>query len=428
MKIAAIEAMWQTEPAPASFTLFGIPDPATHETHLRDQGSLGARADRDALVRTGRCRASTSWSPSAKDADRQRHRRLRRAASGCEHNPQRRRRRAPTLTSHAHDLGYALLLKRYVADPRKADDGADRARPRRHGARRGAAVLVVPRHGRASASISSPCSPSPSTARRKLDFARTWLLRLVRCGRCRCPGSPPNSAGSSPNTAASPGRSKACCRPSSPSRSVPTAQSPRSRSAASSLFYSVAARWSSFILMRRIRQARAAGKRRPDTLTARRREGANPCPFPSTTTSSRHLVGSARRAADRLRDHGRLRSRRRRLLPFVARTDSERRVVINTVGPVWEGNQVWLILGGGAIFAAWPPLYAASFSGLLPRDVPGAGGADPAAGRIQVPQQDADPRWRAFWDWALFVGGVVPSLVFGVAFGNLLQRRAVPLR
>ena len=52
------------------------------------------------------------------------------------------------------------------------------------------------------------------------------------------------------------------------------------------------------------------------------------------------------------------------LLPFVGRTDMERRIVINTVGPVWEGNQVWLILGGGAIFAAWPPLYAVAFSGF----------------------------------------------------------------
>ena len=52
------------------------------------------------------------------------------------------------------------------------------------------------------------------------------------------------------------------------------------------------------------------------------------------------------------------------LLPFVAKTDVERRVVINSIGPVWEGNQVWLILGGGAIFAAWPPLYAVSFSGF----------------------------------------------------------------
>ncbi|MEN0100961.1 MAG: cytochrome d ubiquinol oxidase subunit II, partial [Brucella pseudogrignonensis] len=52
------------------------------------------------------------------------------------------------------------------------------------------------------------------------------------------------------------------------------------------------------------------------------------------------------------------------LLPFIGKTDIERRIIINTIGPVWEGNQVWLILGGGAIFAAWPPLYAVSFSGF----------------------------------------------------------------
>jgi cytochrome d ubiquinol oxidase subunit II len=109
------------------------------------------------------------------------------------------------------------------------------------------------------------------------------------------------------------------------------------------------------------------------------------------------------------------------LLPFVARTDIERRVTINTIGPFWDGNQVWLILGGGAVFAAWPPVYAASFSGfylamflvlatLILRPV----GFD---FRNKIP----DPRWRAFWDYALFAGGLVPSVVFGVAFGNLLQ-------
>jgi cytochrome bd ubiquinol oxidase subunit II len=107
------------------------------------------------------------------------------------------------------------------------------------------------------------------------------------------------------------------------------------------------------------------------------------------------------------------------LLPFVARTDGERRVAINTVGPVWEGNQVWFILGGGAIFAAWPPLYAAAFSGfylamflvllaLIMRPV-----GFKFRGKVK------DPRWRGFWDWSLCIGGIVPSLVFGVAFGNL---------
>lgn len=108
------------------------------------------------------------------------------------------------------------------------------------------------------------------------------------------------------------------------------------------------------------------------------------------------------------------------LLPFVARTDGERRVVVNTIGPVWEGNQVWLILGGGAIFAAFPPLYAVSFSGfylamflilfaLILRPV-----------GFKFRGKVADPRWRATWDWALFIGGAVPALVFGVAMGNVL--------
>jgi cytochrome d ubiquinol oxidase subunit II len=114
------------------------------------------------------------------------------------------------------------------------------------------------------------------------------------------------------------------------------------------------------------------------------------------------------------------------LLPWIGRTDMERRIVINTIGPVWEGNQVWLILGGGAIFAAWPPLYAVAFSGfylamllllcaLILRPVG-------FKFRSKLPGE----RWRGIWDWALFIGGLVPALVFGVAFGNVLQ--GVPFR
>ncbi len=114
------------------------------------------------------------------------------------------------------------------------------------------------------------------------------------------------------------------------------------------------------------------------------------------------------------------------LLPFVATNDSERRVAINTVGPVWEGNQVWLILGAGAIFAAWPTLYAVAFSGfyfamflvlcaLILRPV-----------SFKFRSKIANPTWRSIWDWALFVSGLVPALVFGVAFGNVLE--GVPFR
>jgi cytochrome d ubiquinol oxidase subunit II len=108
------------------------------------------------------------------------------------------------------------------------------------------------------------------------------------------------------------------------------------------------------------------------------------------------------------------------LLPFVAKTDEERRMVINTVGATWEGNQVWFILGGGAIFAAWPFVYAVSFSGfyLAMFLVLSALILRPVAFKYRSKRPDR--RWRAFWDWALFVGGFVPALVFGVAVGNVL--------
>ena len=109
------------------------------------------------------------------------------------------------------------------------------------------------------------------------------------------------------------------------------------------------------------------------------------------------------------------------LLPFLARTDEQRRVLLNAIGPTWEGNQVWFITAGGAMFAAWPLVYATAFSGfywamllvlfaLFFRPV-----------GFEYRSKVADPRWRNAWDWGLFVGGAVPALVFGVAFGNLLQ-------
>ncbi|PWR19654.1 cytochrome d ubiquinol oxidase subunit II [Zavarzinia compransoris] len=114
------------------------------------------------------------------------------------------------------------------------------------------------------------------------------------------------------------------------------------------------------------------------------------------------------------------------LLPFVGKGDLERRIVINTVGPVWEGNQVWLILGGGAIFAAWPQLYAVSFSGfyLAMFAILAALILRPVGFKYRSKRDSA--AWRSGWDWALFVGGFVPALIFGVAVGNVLQ--GVPFR
>ena len=109
------------------------------------------------------------------------------------------------------------------------------------------------------------------------------------------------------------------------------------------------------------------------------------------------------------------------LLPFLGKDDTDRRVMINTVAPHWDGNQVWFITAGGAIFAAWPVVYATAFSGmywalllvlfaLFFRPV----GFDYRS-KLQ------DPRWRSAWDYGLFAGSAVPALVFGVAFGNLFQ-------
>ncbi|MEZ5954699.1 MAG: cytochrome d ubiquinol oxidase subunit II [Hyphomonas sp.] len=109
------------------------------------------------------------------------------------------------------------------------------------------------------------------------------------------------------------------------------------------------------------------------------------------------------------------------LLPFVAKDDRERRLVINSVGPTWEGHQVWLITGGGALFAAWPYVYAISFSGfyLAMFVVLAALILRPVGFKYRSKRPSA--KWRSGWDWALFVGGFVPALIFGVALGNVLQ-------
>ena len=109
------------------------------------------------------------------------------------------------------------------------------------------------------------------------------------------------------------------------------------------------------------------------------------------------------------------------LLPFVGKTDDERRVVINSVGMHWEGNQVWFITGGGAIFAAWPLIYATAFSGFYWAMMAALWALffRPVGFKYRSLLKDAE--WRRSWDWGLFVGGFVPPVIFGVAFGNLLQ-------
>ena len=114
------------------------------------------------------------------------------------------------------------------------------------------------------------------------------------------------------------------------------------------------------------------------------------------------------------------------LLPFIARTDNERRIVLNSIGPVWEGNQVWLILGAGAIFAAWPMLYAVAFSGFYLAMFLALAALILRPVSFKFRSDIDHPLWHTFWDFALFVSGTVPSLIFGVAVGNALQ--GVPFR
>ncbi|MBS1210703.1 MAG: cytochrome d ubiquinol oxidase subunit 2 [Proteobacteria bacterium] len=109
------------------------------------------------------------------------------------------------------------------------------------------------------------------------------------------------------------------------------------------------------------------------------------------------------------------------LLPFVGKNDVERRVIINTVGPHWDGNQVWFITGGGAIFAAWPLVYATAFSGFYWAMLAVLWALFFRPVGFDYRSKISDPRWRSTWDWGLFVGGAVPPLIFGVAFGNLFQ-------
>jgi cytochrome d ubiquinol oxidase subunit II len=109
------------------------------------------------------------------------------------------------------------------------------------------------------------------------------------------------------------------------------------------------------------------------------------------------------------------------LLPFIGKNDGERRTIINTIGPFWDGNEVWLLTAGGAMFAAFPNWYATLFSGfylalalmlvaLIVRGV-----------AFEFRSKDERPLWRSFWDWAIFVGSLLPGFLWGVAISNIIE-------
>ncbi|MFU2318381.1 cytochrome d ubiquinol oxidase subunit II [Rahnella sp. PCH160] len=109
------------------------------------------------------------------------------------------------------------------------------------------------------------------------------------------------------------------------------------------------------------------------------------------------------------------------LVRIIGKTDTDRRIMINAIAPHWDGNQVWLITAGGALFAAWPQVYAAAFSGFYAAMVLVLCALFFRPLGFDYRSKLDNTRWRGMWDWGIFVGSFVPALVFGVAFGNLLQ-------
>ncbi|MGF1684477.1 cytochrome d ubiquinol oxidase subunit II [Photobacterium minamisatsumaniensis] len=109
------------------------------------------------------------------------------------------------------------------------------------------------------------------------------------------------------------------------------------------------------------------------------------------------------------------------LLPILGKSENDRRIMINTVAPHWDGNQVWLVTAGGAIFAVWPLVYAVSFSGFYFAMILALAALWLRPLGFDYRSKIDSPTWRATCDKALCIGGLIPTVIFGVAFGNLLQ-------
>lgn len=109
------------------------------------------------------------------------------------------------------------------------------------------------------------------------------------------------------------------------------------------------------------------------------------------------------------------------LLPFLGHDDDERRVIVNAIGPFWDGNEVWLLTAGGAMFAAFPNWYATLFSGLYLALLIVLSALILRGVAFEFRGKDARPGWRNFWDWMIFFGSAVPALLLSVAFGNLIR-------
>ncbi|MBP2626875.1 MAG: cytochrome d ubiquinol oxidase, subunit [Firmicutes bacterium] len=109
------------------------------------------------------------------------------------------------------------------------------------------------------------------------------------------------------------------------------------------------------------------------------------------------------------------------LLPFLGKNDVERRIIINSIGPVWDGNEVWMLTAGGALFAAFPHVYATMFSGFYLALFLMLMALIVRAVSFEFRSKDQSPVWRSIWDWMIFIGSAVPALLWGVAVTNLIK-------
>jgi cytochrome d ubiquinol oxidase subunit I len=419
MKLAAIEAMWETEEAPAPFTAFGFPDQEARETHyaVHIPWAMG-------LIGT---RSLDTEIPGINELEQRAEERIARASSPMT----RCRRSAPRArppTPPSRDLRGAfrrsrLRLPAAALHRRSAagDGRADHAGRRGHDPDRLAAVLGLPPDGRAR-------------LRLHRDDGLLLLSRVVpgmRFPRWALWGAvavipTPWIAAELGWFVAEFGR-----QPWTVDGVLPTAMSVSHLGATELLitlagfvtFYSVLFIVEMGLMVKYIRKGPFLDVEETDAWMARhehrlrthdgnvpvpsqppRSNGHDPLRSHFLRRAARHLVGllGVLLIGFALTDGFDMGVGA--LLPFVGKTDTERRMVINTVGPVWEGNQVWFILGGGAIFAAWPPLYAVSFSGfyLAMFVVLAAFIVRPVAFKYR--SKRVSPAWRSAWDWALLRG------------------------
>ena len=112
-------------------------------------------------------------------------------------------------------------------------------------------------------------------------------------------------------------------------------------------------------------------------------------------------------------------------MPFLGKNDNERRAILNTIGPVWDGNEVWMLTAGGALFASFPQVYATLFSGFYLALVLMLAALILRGVAFEFRSRRESAGWRNGWDWAIFIGSLLPALLWGVAVGNLMRGVAI---